>query len=260
MGQTASLPKFRLGFSSPTRCLYPPSLPGGAADPLHSCGGSARHTRHGLPLHLLQRDYRCAALSARGTMAMPRGIAMMHDARRTGRGGPCSQSAARLPPPPPAQPAHPPTPAVHVEGVEFDNCGQDAIGRYPGHFHLAGQVPPGTYVRAAAVHDSNFRAVTLHGTQGVLVERAVAVNVLGHAYFFEDGAEFGNTLRNNLGMLGEAQRASGPGRTHAADLCAWSAAAGKSQQPGAKGPFRSVPVVSPLYPLDSLTPPSALNL
>jgi hypothetical protein len=75
---------------------------------------------------------------------------------------------------------------VHVEGVEFDGCGQaDFIGRYPLHFHMAAAVAPGTYVRAASVHDSNFRAVTLHGTQGVLVERVVAVDVLGHAFFFE---------------------------------------------------------------------------
>lgn len=94
--------------------------------------------------------------------------------------------------------------AVHVEGVEFDNCGQtDSIGRYPVHFHMAARVPAGTYVRAASIHDSNFRAVTLHGTQGVLVERCAAVEIPGHAYFLEDGAEWDNTLRGNLGMLGE---------------------------------------------------------
>lgn len=92
--------------------------------------------------------------------------------------------------------------AVRVEGVEFADCGQDAPGRYPVHFHMAGQVPPGTYIRAASVHDSRFRAVTLHGTQGVTVERTVAVDVQGHAFFFEDGAEWGNTLQGNLGMLG----------------------------------------------------------
>jgi hypothetical protein len=50
--------------------------------------------------------------------------------------------------------------------VEFANCGQaDAVGRYPVHFHMAAAVPPGTYLRACAVHDSHFRAVTIHGTQ-----------------------------------------------------------------------------------------------
>ena len=67
----------------------------------------------------------------------------------------------------PRHPAHPyPSAAVHVEGVEYTNCGQaDSHGRYPVHFHMAARVPAGTYVRAAAVHDSNFRAYTLHGTQ-----------------------------------------------------------------------------------------------
>lgn len=33
------------------------------------------------------------------------------------------------------------SPAYHVEGVAFSNCGQaDAIGRYPVHWHMAGQV------------------------------------------------------------------------------------------------------------------------
>ena len=64
--------------------------------------------------------------------------------------------------------------AYRVEGVEYDGCGQaDAIGRYPVHFHMAGAVPTGTYVRATAAHHSNFRAFTLHGTQGVTLERNV---------------------------------------------------------------------------------------
>jgi cell migration-inducing and hyaluronan-binding protein len=70
---------------------------------------------------------------------------------------------------------------------------------------MAGQVPAGTYVRASSVHDSLFRAITLHGTQGVLLEGNSAFDIAGHAYFLEDGAEWGNTLRGNLGMLGEAQ-------------------------------------------------------
>lgn len=37
--------------------------------------------------------------------------------------------------------------------------------------------------------------------QGALLERNVAVGVAGHAFFLEDGAETGNTLRGNLGLL-----------------------------------------------------------
>lgn len=39
------------------------------------------------------------------------------------------------------------------------------VGRYPVHFHMAARVPAGTYLRSCAIHDSLFRAVTLHGTQ-----------------------------------------------------------------------------------------------
>lgn len=92
--------------------------------------------------------------------------------------------------------------AYHVEGVEYANCGQhDEVGRYPVHFHMAARVPAGTYLRSCAIHDSLFRAVTLHGTQGVLVEGNVAVDVAGHAFFLEDGSETDNTFRGNLGML-----------------------------------------------------------
>ncbi|KAL4443276.1 hypothetical protein ABPG75_011013 [Micractinium tetrahymenae] len=38
-------------------------------------------------------------------------------------------------------------------------------------------------------------------TAGVLAENNVAVDIAGHAFFFEDGSETGNTLRGNLGML-----------------------------------------------------------
>ena len=43
--------------------------------------------------------------------------------------------------------------------------------------------------------------------QGVLLERNVAFNISGHAYFIEDGGEWDNTLRGNLGMLVRGQGA-----------------------------------------------------
>ncbi|GLD91783.1 hypothetical protein PINS_up000316 [Pythium insidiosum] len=91
---------------------------------------------------------------------------------------------------------------VRVLGVALANFGQgDELGRYPLHFHLTARVPPDTLVAYNAIRDSNFRAVTLHGTQGVVVERNVAFNITGHAMMLEDGAEFDNTLRDNLLVL-----------------------------------------------------------
>ncbi|KAJ0397965.1 hypothetical protein P43SY_003873 [Pythium insidiosum] len=91
---------------------------------------------------------------------------------------------------------------VRVQGVELANFGQgDELGRYPLHFHLSGRVPADTVLRFNAIRDSNFRAITLHGTQGVAVERNVAYNITGHAVMLEDGAEFDNTLHENLVVL-----------------------------------------------------------
>ena len=73
-------------------------------------------------------------------------------------------------------------------------------GRYPIHFHLSGDVT-GSYVRGCAIHHTFNRAVTVHGVTGVLVEHNVAYNVMGHAFFIEDGIETGNTIQYNLGVF-----------------------------------------------------------
>ena len=72
-------------------------------------------------------------------------------------------------------------------------------GRYPIHFHLSGNVT-GSYVRGCAVHHTFNRAVTVHGVSGLLVEHNVANDVMGHAFFIEDGIETGNTIQYNLGV------------------------------------------------------------
>ncbi|XP_048585401.1 fibrocystin-L isoform X2 [Nematostella vectensis] len=85
--------------------------------------------------------------------------------------------------------------------VEVRHAGQAfRLGRYPIHFHMSGDVT-GSYVRGCAVHHTFNRAVTIHGVQGLMVERNVAYHVMGHAYFIEDGAETGNTLQYNLGVF-----------------------------------------------------------
>lgn len=72
-------------------------------------------------------------------------------------------------------------------------------GRYPVHFHLSGNVT-GSYVRGCAIHHTFNRAVTVHGVSGLLVEHNVANDVMGHAFFIEDGIETGNTIQYNLGV------------------------------------------------------------
>ena len=88
-----------------------------------------------------------------------------------------------------------------IEYIEVTHAGQAfRLGRYPIHFHLNGDVS-GSYVRGNAIHHTFNRAVTIHAVNYLLVEKNVAFNVLGHAYFLEDGIEVGNVIQDNLGIF-----------------------------------------------------------
>lgn len=87
---------------------------------------------------------------------------------------------------------------AHIEYVELFHVGQAfRLGRYPIHFHLNGD-NTGSYVRGCGIHETFNRAVNIHGSHNILVEKNVVYNVMGGALFFEDGIETGNTLQNNL--------------------------------------------------------------
>ncbi|RLN91470.1 hypothetical protein BBJ28_00025110, partial [Nothophytophthora sp. Chile5] len=91
---------------------------------------------------------------------------------------------------------------VQIQAVELQNFGQgDRMERYPFYFHMCASVPEETFLRHNAVHTSNSRAMTLHGTQGVALNGNVAFNITGHAVVLEDGAESGNTICDNLVVL-----------------------------------------------------------
>lgn len=65
--------------------------------------------------------------------------------------------------------------AAHMEGVELKHMGQQLVGQYPIHFHLAGDVDekggydPPTYIRDLSIHHTFSRCVTVHGSNGLLV-------------------------------------------------------------------------------------------
>ena len=85
--------------------------------------------------------------------------------------------------------------------VEVTHAGQAfRLGRYPIHFHLNGNVS-GSYVRGCSIHHTFNRAVTIHAVDYLLVEKNVAYNILGHAYFLEDGIEENNIIQDNLGIF-----------------------------------------------------------
>jgi hypothetical protein len=90
---------------------------------------------------------------------------------------------------------------VHIDGVEFYHMGQKAqLGRYPIHWHLADD-RTGDFVKNSSIHRTFNRAVTIHGSHNILVERTVAYDHVGHGYFIEDAVETGNQFYYNLGLV-----------------------------------------------------------
>jgi len=89
----------------------------------------------------------------------------------------------------------------HIEGIELVNMGQRGrIGRYPMHWHVAGDVWGQKFVNNS-IWRSHNRCVTIHGTQQAHVEDNVCYDHVGHGFFFEEGSEVGNRLLGNLGIL-----------------------------------------------------------
>ncbi|CAL8293184.1 unnamed protein product [Merluccius merluccius] len=89
-----------------------------------------------------------------------------------------------------------------LEYVEVFHAGQAfRLGRYPIHWHLMGDVDSKSYVRGCGIHQTFNRAVTIHGTHRLLVEHNVIYNIMGGAFFIEDGIETGNVLQYNLAVF-----------------------------------------------------------
>ncbi|KAH9259577.1 hypothetical protein BASA81_001999 [Batrachochytrium salamandrivorans] len=96
------------------------------------------------------------------------------------------------------------TVAAKFSGIEWIRSGQtNTLARYSLHFHMLGQtITLGIlYAKDCSVHDAYFRAYAIHGTNRVVLEENVAFNVIGHAYFLEDGVEEENTLWYNFGAF-----------------------------------------------------------
>jgi hypothetical protein len=91
--------------------------------------------------------------------------------------------------------------AIHIDGVEFYHMGQKArLGRYPIHWHLAGD-REGDYIENSSIHHTFNRALTIHGAHNILVSQTVAYDHIGHGYFLEDAVETGNRFYYNLGLV-----------------------------------------------------------
>ncbi|XP_036949440.1 PKHD1 like 1, tandem duplicate 1 isoform X2 [Acanthopagrus latus] len=89
-----------------------------------------------------------------------------------------------------------------IEYVELFHAGQAfRLGRYPIHWHLMGDINYKSYVRGCAIHQTFNRAVTIHNTHRLLVEHNVIYNIMGGAFFIEDGIETENILQYNLAVF-----------------------------------------------------------
>ena len=89
---------------------------------------------------------------------------------------------------------------AYISGVQMDRLGQQGLlGRYPFHWHLAGDVT-GQYIKNSSISNSFNRCVTVHGSHNALVDNTVCYKHVGHGYFLEDGVETGNVFNRNLGL------------------------------------------------------------
>ncbi|XP_076438726.1 fibrocystin-L-like isoform X2 [Babylonia areolata] len=90
---------------------------------------------------------------------------------------------------------------LRLSYIEISHAGQAfRMGRYPVHLHLNGDMSQ-SYVRGLGIHNSFNRAVNIHGTHNALVEHVVIYNIMGGAFFLEDGIETNNTFQYNLGVF-----------------------------------------------------------
>ena len=93
---------------------------------------------------------------------------------------------------------------ARISNVEVYHVGQAyRLGRYPIHFHMIGD-SPSSYVSECAIHESFNRAVNIHASNYILVEKTVIYNIMGGAFFLEDGVEIGNVLQYNLAVFVQA--------------------------------------------------------
>lgn len=58
--------------------------------------------------------------------------------------------------------------------------------------------PSRSYARDVSVHDSYWRCITVHGTNGVTLSRNSGFNIQGSCYYLEDGVEERNIIEYNL--------------------------------------------------------------
>jgi hypothetical protein len=88
---------------------------------------------------------------------------------------------------------------AYLSHVELYRVGHEKQhGRYPIHWHMLLDQAAGQYIEDSSIHESYNRAVTIHGTDSLRIERNVVYSSMGHAIFLEDGVEQFHEINHNL--------------------------------------------------------------
>lgn len=97
---------------------------------------------------------------------------------------------------------------AEIDSVEFFKMGQAGLmGRYPFHWHVVGEAS-GQYIKNSSIHRSFQRCITIHETNGTLVDNNSCFDFRGHGYFLETGNEINNKIVRNIGIWAKAPTAS----------------------------------------------------
>jgi hypothetical protein len=103
------------------------------------------------------------------------------------------------------------SPNARISGAGFERWGaRNIAGHYSIHYHLAGETT-NAFVKDCAIYNSNWRCITIHGTNAVLLQGNVGFNVHGHCYYLEDGVEERNVLDRNLAAYVHPIQTAGSG-------------------------------------------------
>jgi hypothetical protein len=75
------------------------------------------------------------------------------------------------------------------------------LGKYPLHFHMAGDTMRGFLVNGVSIWDSGNRFISIHRTIGIVVSNVVGYRSIGHGFFLEDGTEIDNIFESCISIL-----------------------------------------------------------
>ena len=90
---------------------------------------------------------------------------------------------------------------MRLSNVEFYHVGQAyRLNRYPINFQSIGN-SNSSFVKECSIHQSFNRAINIRNSNNINIERNVVYDIMGAAYFLEDGVEIGNTFKYNLAVF-----------------------------------------------------------